>query len=423
MPLRLPTPPEWPTAGTCPRDFGNPSTTSTTWCCQPLTRFVRPSSSPRIVGCSRSQHGSASRSIAHDGIRSWEAIHRLVRWIVLFASIVAAIGTLQFFTGLNIAPAFRLPGLTAWSDFGAVDERSVVRRIFSTAIHPIEYGVVMAAVLPLAIHRAIFTRPSRWTFAQAALLGFATATSISRSAVIVAAIALTVLFFGWPSAWRRRFLLWLPVAVVAVRLAAPGVVGTIRALFTNLGNDPSVSGRTDDYQVVWLLFLDSPWLGRGLYTLIPRYYRILDNQVLVLLLELGVIGLGLFLLTVLVAIASARGGRLRASAPRSAARRTRHLGIVDGSGRQLRDLRCVQFPDGGRHDLSPHRPRRIHLVPCRVRRGGHGPTANRSRLPETGHPAGRTQPVGTTSTHVDSGRRQSTPRKSGFMSSGVTADT
>jgi len=103
-----------------------------------------------------------------------------------------------------------------------------------------------------------------------------------------------------------------PLAV-ALRLAIPGLLGTIVALFTNFFNDPSISGRTQDYGVVLGVFADNPWFGRGLFTFVPRYYRILDNQYLMALVELGIIGLTAVIVFFVVGFFTARGAKRRAT--------------------------------------------------------------------------------------------------------------
>ena len=40
----------------------------------------------------------------------------------------------------------------------------------------------------------------------------------------------------------------MAVGLMAVLMVVrPGLLGTLRSLFTNLGNDPSIEGRTEDY--------------------------------------------------------------------------------------------------------------------------------------------------------------------------------
>ncbi len=252
-----------------------------------------------------------------DGLRSWRDLELLVKWITFFAAFVAALGIIQFFSGLDIAAFFRIPGLVANSDFGAVDTRSVLRRVSATAVHPIEFGVVMAAVFPIALHRTINDWRAMWTWVPTILIGIAIPLSVSRSAVLVTGVALVILFIGWPVVWRRRALLVAPMAIIAMRVAVPGLVGTIVSLFTNFLNDPSITGRTDDYTVVLALYGDHPWFGRGLFTFVPRYYRILDNQFLMSLVELGLIGFIAMVTFFLAGYFSARGARRRSRDPRS----------------------------------------------------------------------------------------------------------
>lgn len=247
-----------------------------------------------------------------DGLRSRADLDLVLRWLVRFGAFVAVLGIVQYFFGFDIAGLFQLPGLTANSDFGAVDSRSVVNRVVATATHPIEFGVVMAGLLPLAIHRSL--SPSTPTghriipWVPTILIGTALPMSVSRSAILAAAVAGLILFLGWSWRWRLRAMLILPFAAVGMRLLAPGLIGTIRSLFTNLGNDPSISGRTDDYSVVLQLYAENPWFGRGLFTFVPRYYRILDNQLLMILIELGLFGL----IALVLAIGSAFFGALLA---------------------------------------------------------------------------------------------------------------
>jgi len=71
------------------------------------------------------------------------------------------------------------------------------------------------------------------------------------------------------------------------------MIGTIRGLFLFIGTDPSAQSRSDSYDLVWQFFIGSPLIGRGLGTFLPAY-RILDNQILLILVELGLIGIVAF---------------------------------------------------------------------------------------------------------------------------------
>jgi len=251
-----------------------------------------------------------------EGLRGWRDLELIVTWLSRFGGFIAALGIIQYFSGVDIAALFSIPGLSANSEFGAVTTRSVINRVSSTAAHPIAFGVVMAGLFFLALHRSLFTRTSKLSWVPTLLIGIALPMSVSRSAILAIAIIGIVVFTGWPSRWRFAALLILPFAVVGMRLLAPGLLGTIRSLFTNLGVDPSVSGRTQDYDVMLGVYAHNPLLGQGLYTFLPRYYRIVDNQVLMSLIELGALGLTVLIIFITTGYLLARGARRRSSDPR-----------------------------------------------------------------------------------------------------------
>lgn len=250
--------------------------------------------------------------IVSEGLRSWRDLEMVVEWLVWLGTAVAAIGILQFATGLNLAAFFTIPGLSANSDFGAVASRSVLNRVSATAVHPIEYGVVLAGLLPLAVHRMIRCWGRPLASLPAIVIFVGCFMSVSRSAVLVVLAAFIVLLVGWPPRRRLHALMVMPFAVVGLRVAVPGLVGTLVSLFKNVVNDPSVSGRTNDYSVVLGVMGDSPWFGRGLFTFVPRYYRIVDNQYLMFGVELGIVGLLAAALFLVVAFSQAHAAHRRA---------------------------------------------------------------------------------------------------------------
>ena len=157
-----------------------------------------------------------------DGIRSWKDLEILVKWLTGLAAFVATLGIIQFATGFNIASLFQIPGLVANSDFGGVVSRSTLRRVSSTAVHPIEFGVVMAAIFPLALHRTIYNWRQKSAWVPTILIGVAIPISVSRSAILVVAIVLVILLLGWPPSWRRRAIVIAPAAIVGLRSGNPG---------------------------------------------------------------------------------------------------------------------------------------------------------------------------------------------------------
>ncbi len=145
--------------------------------------------------------------------------------------------------------------------------------------------------------------------------------------MLTALVAGLVMVLGWPRAWRIRALWIAPLAVVGLRLALPGLLGTIYALFVNLENDPSIDGRTADYIAVSSLWAEHRSFGRGLFTFLPQYFRILDNQYLMLLMEVGLVGLCLFVVAFLIGLLDAIGANRRA-----ASHEHRHAALAIAAG-------------------------------------------------------------------------------------------
>lgn len=242
--------------------------------------------------------------VTAEGVRTWRELEKLLGWVVGAGAVVAGMGVVQYATGLNVASYLRIPGLQRLIAFGDVLSRSELNRIVVTSSHPIELGVVMAALLPLALHRSLHAgRILPWVFTV--VIGMASLMSVSRSAVVVAGVGLVVLFVGWPWKWRFIAVGSVPVLAVVGRVVLPGLLGSIRSLFTGLVSDPSITGRTMDYPLVLRLVEERPLFGQGLFTFVPMVYRTIDNQALVLLLELGIVGTAAFVLLILTGQAMA----------------------------------------------------------------------------------------------------------------------
>ncbi|MFN2557381.1 MAG: O-antigen ligase family protein [Nitriliruptorales bacterium] len=250
--------------------------------------------------------------LAADGIVDLRRLNVLLRRLVILASIVAGLGIFQFATGLDVARFMRLPGLVPNGSFDFIGGRSDFRRVAGTATHAIEFGAMLATVLPLAAHYA-FTADRRRALRWLCLLSMVVAVpmSISRTAIVGLAGAALVLWPSWPARRRLQSLLALPVVAVAIKAAVPGLLGTILSLFTNLWSDPSTQGRTADYALVGRYVARHPMLGQGFRTFLPKRYELLDNQYLLTLMETGIVGLAALLVLLLVPIFLMRRTRKR----------------------------------------------------------------------------------------------------------------
>lgn len=251
-----------------------------------------------------------------DGVRTWRELDRVLKALVFMGTFMAILGMLQYFFAVDLASYFQIPGLTPNADFGGIAVRSV-RRVEATAIHPIEYGVVLSAILPIALNRALYAPPGRrrMRWLCVILIGAALPMSVSRSAILAVGIVLVVMFVGWSPRRKAYGLVAIACFAVAMKLLVHGLLGTIRSLFSNLGNDPSIQGRTEDYAVATRLFHEHPWFGRGFFTFIPALYRTFDNAYLLGVVEIGAVGVAALLLMFLIGIFTARGARRATTSP------------------------------------------------------------------------------------------------------------
>lgn len=271
--------------------------------------YSRPLSELEINGSNRAMITALGLTgialLLADGISTRERLEALLRRTVAAGAALSTIGVVQFFTGFNLAESIRFPGLVLNSDSLGLATRSDFRRAEGTALHSIEFSVVLAMLLPLAIHYALNTtdpkRKRRYVVA-AALIAAGVPLSVARSGVLALAVALVVLGLAWT--WRQR-LIGIVVAFmgsVVMYLAVPGLVGTIRSLFSSFGRDPSVTARIDRIPLAMAEIAKSPWFGSGVGTFSPDEDFLLDNQYFGSLIELGIFGVIVILALFAVAI-------------------------------------------------------------------------------------------------------------------------
>ena len=245
-----------------------------------------------------------------DAVRHKDHLERLLRLVVVGAAVFAAMGVLQWVTGTGPTRYVVVPGLTL-QDVDINLERADFTRVQSTALHPIEFGVVLAVTLPLALHFALVgrdgRRPSRWNWLPVLMILFAIPLAVSRASVLGVAVAGLVAGVAW--SWRVRLnaLFAAGLILLAMRAAFPGVLGTLVSTFVFFGQDPSIEGRTQDYPRALAYISERPWFGRGLGTFTPEQYFFLDNEYLGQILAGGVVAVLSLAALFLVAIGLGRG--------------------------------------------------------------------------------------------------------------------
>lgn len=237
---------------------------------------------------------SGTLLLAHDGIVSAERRDVLVWRLAVAGGALAVLGLAQFALGELFVDRLALPGLTLTSPY-ELGERNGLIRPQGTATHPIEYGVLITMLLPITLHVGFEhteRRPLlRWAPAAAALA--LVPVSGSRSAYVGAGVGLVILLLGWKGARRRIMLGVTAVGAVAGMVVAPGMLASILGLFTGAAEDPSVTSRTGSFDLAGEFIARDPLFGRGLGTFLPTY-RIFDNQYLLLLVTIGLVGTALF---------------------------------------------------------------------------------------------------------------------------------
>ncbi|WP_454295828.1 O-antigen ligase family protein [Salana multivorans] len=256
--------------------------------------------------------------LAGDGIRSLSRLEALVRRAAWAGGLLGLLGVVQFTTGQVVVDLISIPGLTPTSNMSENFLRNGLVRPWGTATHPIEYGVLLAMLLPLALHLGFTARRSnvllRW--APTLLISAPLAVSSSRSAYLAALVGVVVCALGW--SWRQRAvaLVFGCAGVVGLAVVIPRLLRSVLGMFANVDSDPSIASRTDSFAVAWQFFMQHPFLGRGLGTFLPKY-RIFDNEYLLLLVSTGLLGLLAFVTLGVVALAGLlRTARIHAQAER-----------------------------------------------------------------------------------------------------------
>jgi len=256
-----------------------------------------------------------------DGLPNLARLNTVLRMLVWSAVFMALVGIIQSTFKFDIAALIQLPGLQFKAAVAGFQNRGDpgLFRVAGTATHFIEFSTVLAMAVPFAIHYARFapSRRLRVAFTIAALvICAAIPMAISRTGIVALVAGVGVMFMmAWD--WRVRYnILCITVVLMgALSVLKPGLLGTLRYLFGAGSADDSLTGRTDDYELVGRWFSERPILGRGPGTLVPDLYIWLDNQWLLTLVTFGLLGVATLLALHVVSIWQAGLARRRSERP------------------------------------------------------------------------------------------------------------
>lgn len=244
----------------------------------------------------------AGTLLVASGISRMDRLNTLVWRLAVAGGLLGILGIAQFVTRSAIVDVINVPGLTAVREALPYFRDGRIRPS-GTAIHPLEYGTILSLLLPLALHVAFHHRSRsvvvRWIPALA--IGGVIAISSSRTAYLSGLLAVLICVVGWTARQRRIVLAVAVGGTLALMAVTPRLINSVIAMFTGAADDPSVESRTDSMGVAWKFLGEHPILGRGLGTFLPKY-RIFDNQYLLLLVSVGIVGTALFVGVLLTSI-------------------------------------------------------------------------------------------------------------------------
>jgi O-antigen/teichoic acid export membrane protein/O-antigen ligase len=244
-------------------------------------------------------------------------LQQLLRRMVVCGSAVAGLGMLEFVTKRDLLASVHVPGLRPSTSLADLMVRGAFARPSSTASHPLELSGVLAMLLPFAIQQALdparFHRGRLRRWLPVALIGGSLPLTVSRTSIIGLAVVLLVLLPTWKPQRRWPAFGVIAVGVGVMKVAVPGLISTTFGLFSAfLGSgDDSTQARAMDYAGVAQYIEQRPLFGRGFRTFIPALYRYTDNQYLLAVVEIGIIGAVAIVGLYLTGIWCGRAGRRR----------------------------------------------------------------------------------------------------------------
>lgn len=231
------------------------------------------------------------------GVQDRSRLDVLMRRVIVMGSVVAAIGFYDFFAATNIADSIHIPGLQNSVAQVTTLDRGSFTRPRSTTAQPLEFGGMLAILLPFAIQQALdpvrrhLRAWRRW--APVLLMAGALPLTVSRTSIIGILLVVLVMVPRWKPARRWTAIGVMTASVAVFKVLIPGLIGTITGLFASFlsNSDSSTQARTVKYSAIVPYLKEHPLFGRGFGTFTPDLYFFTDNQYMLTAAEMGVLGL------------------------------------------------------------------------------------------------------------------------------------
>ena len=265
--------------------------------------------------------------------------------LILVLSCLTALGTLyEAHSGYNVFYVWSGKLLSPIATVIPSPTRIHVTYGTKIIVGPTQHGLALASMLTMGLPFAVLPllearRPSR-RFAYLLIIGLILAADFStghKTAFLAPLGAFIVLIV-----YKRQLLRWTPVALVVlvpvIHFASPGAIGSLTNLIVPSANADYTDGRASDYGAIAPDVFNNVLIGRGYGTLDShnwRWYRILDNNYLGELFELGFIGLFAYIAIIATALGTAhgviKGGGRRAPPALAAAAGCAAYGVVSAT--------------------------------------------------------------------------------------------
>lgn len=232
---------------------------------------------------------------------------RQQRWLIgsLVVSLTwaMAVGILQNSVNVDLRDFFVPPGFPNSVPPTDIVARGSSVRAVGTSLHAIEFVILAAAVIPLALHLARFAGTSRrrkWAAFATAIGCIALPLAVSRTGVLALIAAVVIYSLGQSLRFLTNLAAVGIAGLIAYTVLYPGPLSSLTLSLLGMSGDASISTRTDDYEQVAKMFTENPWFGIGLGGNPSPIYPILDNQWLQASVQgglVGVLALGLLVFT------------------------------------------------------------------------------------------------------------------------------
>jgi O-antigen ligase len=238
--------------------------------------------------------------------------------LILGLAVVTALGTLyESRTGYNVF--YILGGQLLHPIATVVPSPTNIHPTWSEGreivVGPTKHGLALASMLSIALPFAVIRlqEVKSWQSKTRCLAIICVLLAASLATHRKTAIVAPVAAFAVLAAYNPRMLRWAPLTAVVlipvIHFAAPGALGTFDILATASSSD-STTQRVSDYSGIAPDVLSHPIIGEGygsLNTTNTRWYRILDNEYLDELFQVGILGVLAYLAMVLAPLVTARG--------------------------------------------------------------------------------------------------------------------